>query len=152
MMHPTAGEAAWLVQCLRPRYNAEPFVAEKMRDHEDPFWQRVAAQFDAENASSTSADAISKIVPTMNNTSDKVPSIFAPLDPEVIQEISPNRLRRCRSVANVRRTHIEQVLHMVEGKLLDDFKQGISAYGELISRIEVEFARRAMEGALNGTR
>ena len=152
MKHPTPGEAEWLVQCLRPRFNADPSVAEKMRNHEDRFWQRVAAQFDAENASATAADAISRIVPSMNNTPKKVPSVFAPLDPEVIQGISPNRLRRCRSVAHIRRTHIEKVLHMVDGKVLDDFKQGISAYGELISRIEVEFARRAMEGALNGTR
>lgn len=146
MKHPTPGEAAWLVQCLRPRFNADPSVAEKMRNHEDPIWGRVAVQFDAENVSDAAAVAISKIVPNMNNTPNKVPSIFAPLDPEAIPGISPNRLRRCRSVARVRRTHIEQVLHMVDGKLLDDFKQGISAYGELISRIEVEFARRAMEG------
>jgi hypothetical protein len=88
----------------------------------------------------------------MNNTPNKVPSIFAPLDPDAIRGISPNRLQRCRSAAHVRRTNIEQVLHMVDGQLLDDFKQGISAYGELISRVEVELARRAMEGALNGPR
>ena len=41
---------------------------------------------------------------------------------------------------------------MVDGQMLDDFKQGISAYGELISKIEVEIARRAVEGALNGPR
>ncbi len=64
MKHPTPGEAAWLVQCLRPRYHAEPFVAEKMRNHDDPFWGRVEAQFDAENASAAAADAISQIVPT----------------------------------------------------------------------------------------
>ena len=62
MMRPTPGEAAWLVQCLRPSYNADPFVVEKMRNHGDPFWGRVAAQFDAENASAAAAVAISQIV------------------------------------------------------------------------------------------
>ena len=88
----------------------------------------------------------------MINTPDRVLRIFAPLDPEAIQRLSPNRLQRCRSAAHVRRTNIEQVLHMVDGQMLDDFKQGISAYGELISKIEVEIARRAVEGALHGTR
>lgn len=152
MMRPTSGEAAWLVQCLRPRFNADPFVAEKMRGHEDPFWRCAAAQFDAENASAAAADAISQLVPNMINAPEKIPSIFAPLNPDAIQGISLNRLQRCRSVAQVRRKHIEQALHMVDGTMLNDFKQGVSAYGELISKIEVEIARRAIEGALNGPR
>jgi hypothetical protein len=152
MMQPTPGEAAWLLHCLRPRYNADPFVAEKMRGHEDSFWRCAAAQFDAENASAAAADAISQLVPKMINAPEKIPSIFAPLNPDAIQEIKPNRLQRCRSVAHVRRDRIEQVLDMVDGQMLADFKQGISAYGELISKIEVELARRAIEGALNGPR
>lgn len=152
MKHPTPGEAAWLVQCLRPRFKADPSVAEKMRNHEDPVWQCAAGHFDAENASAAAADAISQLVPNMINAPEEISSIFAPLNPDVIQGISLNRLQRCRSVAQVRRKHIEQVLHMVDGKMLNDFKQGISAYGELISKIEVEIARRAIEGALNGPR
>lgn len=88
----------------------------------------------------------------MINTPDGVLRIFAPLDPEAIQGLSPNRLQGCRSAAHVRLTNIKQVLHMVDSQLFDDFKQGISAYGELISKIEVELARRAVEGALNGPR
>lgn len=88
----------------------------------------------------------------MANATEKVASIFAPLDPEVIQGITPNRLHRCHSVAHGRRALIEDVLHMADAQLLDEFNQGISAFSELISIIEVEFARRAVEEALNGTR
>lgn len=76
--------------------------------------------------------------------------LFDPLYPERIQGLSPLRLRRCTAFAVARRDQIQAVLHMTIGTdHFEGFKRGIAGYSELISRVEVEISRRAIEAAMS---
>jgi hypothetical protein len=84
--------------------------------------------------------------------------VFVPLDPDLVTGLTEKRLQRCLSVAAVRRGHITSVLHpasvrlLAGSQLLDEFENAVRVYSNLISKIESEFARRAIEEALNGSR
>jgi len=78
--------------------------------------------------------------------------VFAPLDPNLAMALTERRLQRCFSVAVVRRGHIRSALYLASGRLLEEFENAICVYSDLVSKIESEFARRAVEEALNGTR
>jgi hypothetical protein len=78
--------------------------------------------------------------------------VFEPLDPNLVTGLTEKRLQRCRLSALVRRGRIQDALHLASGDLLDQFENGIRAYSELVSKIECEFARRAVEGVFDGAR